>query len=309
MVFYKLDGEITEIEINDISDEFITAGYINSAELNEIYDKFGFAKETVNACRQANPMFRTDVEVHGTYTFTELRIVTDDDTDDWIAVYLMKNFLLVIDINDMDDSTKSGFLNAVKRFPASKLKFEKVACSFIESLISGGNKTIETMRNEISDMEESVVNGSADNSFNAELLNRKKKILKLHNYYEQILDVAETFEENDNEIFSEDNLIYISNLSNKVTRLKEDVDSLNNSLDHLQDAYSSLLDMKLNRTMKIFTVITTIFFPLTIIVGWYGMNFKYMPELAWKYGYVYVIALSVCVVVVLTVFGKKRKWF
>ena len=61
--------------------------------------------------------------------------------------------------------------------------------------------------------------------------------------------------------------------------------------------------------MKILTVITTIFFPLTIIVGWYGMNFQSMPEFAWKYGYVYVIALSVAVVAVLTWIGKKKKWF
>lgn len=309
MVFYRLDRGFSEIGIEEISSDFITAGYINSTELCEIYEKFGFAEETVGACQSVNPMFRTDVEVHDDYTFTELRIVTENGDDDWIAVYLMKNLLLVVDINDKDDSTRSGFLKAVKRFPPSKLKFEKVVSAFIESLISGGNKAIEKMYNEIAEMEESVVKGSADNSFNAQLLTQKKKILKLHNYYEQILDVAETLEDNDNDIFTDENLIYISNLSNKVTRLKEDADSLNNSLDHLQDAYSSLLDMNLNRTMKIFTVITSIFFPLTIIVGWYGMNFKYMPEFEWRFGYLYVIILSVVTVALLTLFGKKKKWF
>jgi magnesium transporter len=61
--------------------------------------------------------------------------------------------------------------------------------------------------------------------------------------------------------------------------------------------------------MKLFTAITSIFFPLTLIVGWYGMNFRYMPEFEWKYGYIFVIALSVSVVTVLTALGKKRKWF
>ena len=67
--------------------------------------------------------------------------------------------------------------------------------------------------------------------------------------------------------------------------------------------------MKMNSTMKIFTVLTSIFFPLTIIVGWYGMNFIYMPELMWKYGYLYVIALSVVTVLVFAIIGKKKKWF
>ena len=127
--------------------------------------------------------------------------------------------------------------------------------------------------------------------------------------YEQLLDITEAIEENENEIFDDDNLIYIMNISNKISRLKEDTDSLSSSVNHLQDAYSSSLDIKLNNVMKRFTVITSIFFPLTLIVGWYGMNFKAMPEFDWKYGYIFVIALSVCVVSVLMIIGKKKKWF
>lgn len=55
--------------------------------------------------------------------------------------------------------------------------------------------------------------------------------------------------------------------------------------------------------------VTTIFFPLTIIVGWYGMNFRYMPELSWRYGYLYVGLLSVLVIIILIIIGKKKKWF
>ncbi len=308
MTFYRLGGQMKKIGIDEISEEFITAGYMTSSELTSVYELLGFDSETVDACQKMNPLFRTDVEVHDEYTFTELRIISGDN-DDWMAVYLKKNFILVVDITDKDSSTKNGFLNSAKRFTGEKLKFEKTICSFIETLIAGDNKTIEKMRNEIAEMEEAVVKGSADDDFNIELLEQKKKLLKMRNYYEQIIDVIETLEENENDIFEEDNIIYISNLSNKVTRLKDDVDSLSNYVDHLQDAYSSFLDMKLNHTMKIFTVITTIFFPLTIIVGWYGMNFESMPEFAWKYGYLYVIVLSAVVVAALTIFGKKRKWF
>jgi magnesium transporter len=61
--------------------------------------------------------------------------------------------------------------------------------------------------------------------------------------------------------------------------------------------------------MKVFTVITTIFMPLTLIVGWYGMNFKYMPELNWKYGYLTVIIASILVVSGCIFFFKKKKLF
>ena len=83
---------------------------------------------------------------------------------------------------------------------------------------------------------------------------------------------------------------------------------LRGSVVHLQDAYQSYIDLKTNHNMQLFTVMTTIFFPLTVIVGWYGMNFEYMPELKWRYGYIFVIVLSVVVVAILAIVGKKKKW-
>ena len=68
------------------------------------------------------------------------------------------------------------------------------------------------------------------------------------------------------------------------------------------------LDVKQNRTMALLTVITTIFMPLTLIAGWYGMNFKYMPELEYKWAYPAVIAVSIIIVIVSLLFFKKKKW-
>ena len=64
----------------------------------------------------------------------------------------------------------------------------------------------------------------------------------------------------------------------------------------LREVYQAQIDIRQNKIMKILTVVTTIFLPLTLIVGWYDMNFKYMPELSWKYGYLAVILLSAVIV-------------
>lgn len=309
MTFFKLKNQAVEIGIDEIKDSVLTAGYISSGELAEIAPRFGFSPETVEACQRANPVFRTGAEVYNDYTFSELRIVNESGDDDWIGVCLKKNLLLVVDIIDYDGSTKNSFLKAVQRTSSTGLKPEKTFCVFLESLIADGSAAIENMRNTISDMEESVVTGKVEDAFNTQLLEIKKKLLRLYNYYDQILDVATTLEDNDNEIFRDEDLVYLTNLSAKVTRLRSDVDSLSDSADHLQDAYSSFLDMKMNRSMKILTVITTAFFPLTIIVGWYGMNFQSMPEFTWRYGYIYVIVLSVVIVAALVAIARKHKWF
>ncbi len=136
----------------------------------------------------------------------------------------------------------------------------------------------------------------------------KKEFLILRNSYEQLIDIVSSLEDNDNEIFEDDDLRYLSNFKDKVKRLREDIDMLRSSVSHLQDAYSSYLDLKTNHIMGVFTAVTTIFFPLTLVVGWYGMNFENMPELSWRFGYLFVIIVSILVVSVLTIIMKKRKW-
>ena len=81
-----------------------------------------------------------------------------------------------------------------------------------------------------------------------------------------------------------------------------------NSLIQIRDLYQSQLDKKQNRIMTLLTVITSIFMPLTLIAGWYGMNFKYMPELEYKAAYPVIIVISIAIVAVCLIIFKKKKW-
>ena len=74
-----------------------------------------------------------------------------------------------------------------------------------------------------------------------------------------------------------------------------------------RDAYDSLINLNLNKTMQTFTTITVIFSPLTLIAGWYGMNFKYMPELNHRFGYLYVISMSIIIVAGIVTILKRKK--
>ncbi len=74
------------------------------------------------------------------------------------------------------------------------------------------------------------------------------------------------------------------------------------------DLYKMRLDMRTNHIMTVLTVVTAIFAPLTLIAGWYGMNFANMPELTWKWGYPLVFVLCLVIAVVCLVFFKRKKW-
>lgn len=309
-MFFEVRNGVQEISPDKLRADVLTAGYVDCDTLQALQETLHFAPSTVDACRTANALFRSGVEVYDDYTFTELRIASTDGADDCVALYICRNLLLVVDVEDRDGSTREKFRAAVQRCgTGGKASIERLVGTFLDALVQNDTAFIEKTGYRLVQLEEQVFANETDKSFNMELLQLKKMLLHTHNYYDQLLDITEAVEENENEIFDEDNLISITNVSAKITRLREDTDSLSRTAEHLQDAYTSALDLQLNHSMKFFTVITTIFFPLTIIVGWYGMNFQSMPEFAWKYGYIYVIALSVAVVAVLTAVGKKKKWF
>ncbi len=309
-MFYRIKDGLAQITPEQADGSGLTAGFVDVQTLGTLYERFGFAPSTVEACGSVNAYFRSGVEVYEDYIFTELRVAgVAGETDDCVALYLRRNEMLLVDIVDADGSTRRKFEAALRRCAAGQASVEKLLCCFIEALVAEAPRYIETTRNQIAAIEESILDEKVDKTLNHTLLSLKQELLRMHNYYDQLLDITETVEEDEMDLFTEKGLMIVSNLSEKLRRLREDIDALGSGVDHLQDAYTSVLDLELNNSMKFFTVLSMVFFPLTIIVGWYGMNFNSMPEFAWKYGYIYVIALSVIVVSVLTIFAKRRRWF
>ena len=115
-------------------------------------------------------------------------------------------------------------------------------------------------------------------------------------------------DENENDFFNEDNTRYFHLFSQRVSRLHNVTSSLRDYSIQIRELYQSQLDKKQNRIMTLLTVITSIFMPLTLIAGWYGMNFKYMPELEHEASYPIIIAVSIAIVIISLIFFKKKKW-
>ncbi len=310
-MFYRFDrNSCKEITIDEVSTDYITACYIPLSEFESCYSRFGFAKSTVIQCKEKKRYFKNSIEVYDEYSFFSLKITEERDIDgehDCIACYIKKNLFLIVDISDSDGSTKSKFAESLKRFSPEVITLEKLIFAFLDSLISDDNNLLEDTDFELNYLEEQIINGRGKSDFYQEMLHRKRQMLVLRNYYEQLSGIGEQLSGNENKLF-EDDLRYFKIFKNKSERLEKNVNLLRDSLIHLSDAYRSMLDLKLNQIMKVFTVITAIFLPLTLIVGWYGMNFKNMPELSWQYGYPAVFVLSAVVAIVCIIVFKRKKF-
>ncbi len=137
---------------------------------------------------------------------------------------------------------------------------------------------------------------------------RSAGIRKLLVHYEQIIDMTQELEENENGFFNKDNLRYIHLFMNLMARRYDSAVSLREHTMQVRDLYNAQLEVRQNRTMTLLTVITTIFMPLTLIAGWYGMSFRYMPELGWRIGYPLVIVISIAIVVFCLIIFRKKRW-
>ena len=114
--------------------------------------------------------------------------------------------------------------------------------------------------------------------------------------------------ENENEFFDDDRLRYIKLFMNRMGRLHDAAASLKDHINQVLELYHTQLEVRQNHIMTILTVVTAIFMPLTLIAGWYGMNFRYMPELEAPYGYLIVIVISAIIAAGSLIYFKVKKW-
>jgi len=107
----------------------------------------------------------------------------------------------------------------------------------------------------------------------------------------------------------EGKIAYFSDIYDHLLKLTEMIEANRELTTDIRDSYISINSNETNHVMKVLTVITTIFMPLTFIVGVYGMNFHYMPELTWKYGYFGALILMLIIAVWMSIWFKKKGWF
>jgi magnesium transporter len=200
-----------------------------------------------------------------------------------------------------------NIVERIKRYKKWKKPcLERFFYDFLELIIHGDLAIMQKYEVELDNLEKEIMEDAQDAHMqrNNDI---RGDIRDLRIHYEQLQDLGQELEENENGFFKEENLRYFHMFSSRVDRLYDAATHLRDYTIQLNDLYQSQLDVSQNRVMTVLTVVTTIFMPLTLIVGWYGMNFKYMPELDSRLGYPIVIILSLLIVVGSITFFKIKK--
>lgn len=196
---------------------------------------------------------------------------------------------------------------AAKKYFNETASNERAMYYFFKNLFKGDTKNLEEIEDRISDLDDAVIHDGSE-EVREKILDTRYEVLRLKKYYEQFEEIFDELCENDNEVISDDYLQYFDILNNRCGRLLSQVLNLKEYVVQVRESYQAQIDIEQNRLMKVFTLMTSIFLPLTLIAGWYGMNLK-MPEFAWDYGYPIVIGVCILVCVVWAVVFHKKGWF
>lgn len=218
-----------------------------------------------------------------------------------ILFFINQHHIVIID----DDGFAERLIERIRRSKTRQgVTRERFLYNFITQFMSRDLELLGRYERQIMELEEKVQNGRTQD-FQNKIAPIRKELLTLRGYYDELMDLGRDLEENENGFFAKKQVKYFGTIADRADRLMNRTAHLLEYAQQVREAYQAQVDAQQNKNMQFLTVISTIFFPLTLITGWYGMNFKNMPEL--EQGYPGVIVLSLVVIFVCIFIFKKKK--
>ena len=217
---------------------------------------------------ELSEIYLTKAEVNydsltGTFSIPDRKCPSEDDLK--FAFVLDEKGIVFID----DTGAASAIVEGVMRTKKWKLpSLERFLYDFLDQIVKDDLRLMEKYESELDSMEQAIIDGD-ENLPSGRLNDIRNDIRYLRIHYEQLMDLAAEFEENENVFFKYENLRFFRLFINRAERLHEASMSLRDYTMQLRDLYKAHLDIKQNRIMTVLTVVTTIFMPLTLIAGWY----------------------------------------
>lgn len=179
---------------------------------------------------------------------------------------------------------------------------------FLEHLLRDDIPYLQEYDDRLSNLEELLLHVELK-AFDQRIFRVRKELSALCSYYQQLSDVCETLQQNTSEQDDAKDAQLFGLLTGKIDRLYSMIQMMTDYSIQLREMHQTKIDMRQNQIMQTLTIVTTIFMPLSLVAGWYGMNFAVMPELKVSYGY--PVVCVICLLIIgLEIFAfKKKKWF
>ncbi|NLT23391.1 MAG: magnesium/cobalt transporter CorA [Syntrophorhabdus sp.] len=256
---------------------------------------------------------RPKMEDYDNLLFLVLRVLFPDNGagrigSDQISFVLGDRYLI-----SFQERKTDLFKAVIDRLQMGKSRIRKSGAdyllySLIDVIVDNYFVILELIGDNVEEMEVRLISGGRVETL-AAIQRMKKDLIYLRRSVWPLREALSGLERGESRLISGGLHVFFRDIYDHTIHAIDTIESLRDMLSGMLDIYLSSVSNRLNQVMKVLTIISTIFIPLTFIAGVYGMNFKNIPEIGWEYGYPASLALMVLVSLAMLYYFKKKKWF
>jgi magnesium transporter len=238
-----------------------------------------------------------------TYNTTEHEIVTEQVSfilgDTFVFSFLEKSDNI---FNPIQDRITNNY-GRVRKQPSDYLFY-----ALMDVVVDQYFLVLEQIEHNIESLDDEVITNT-DRSQIEKIYNLKNKLLLTRRSIWPLREIFSRLTREESKLINKRIMPYLRDLLDHAIQVTETIELQRELTTGIMETHLSMMSFKMNEVMKVLTIIATIFIPLTFIVGIYGMNFKYMPELEWPWAYFALWGVMICVVLLMVFYFRRKKWF
>jgi magnesium transporter len=256
---------------------------------------------------------RPQAKDFGSFIFIVLKMAKYDPADDellteQVSLVVGSNFV----ISFQEGKEGDVFGSVRERIRAGKDRIRKMGADYLAHALMDASvdsyfTVLEQIGMKLEDVEDETLNHPTPKTLE-QIHKLKRNLIFLRKAVWPVREVASFLERSESPLIEKTTKIYFRDIFDHSLQLIDLIETFRDVAAGMLDIYLSSLSNRMNEVIKVLTIISTIFIPLTFLAGLYGMNFKNMPELGWRFGYYGVLALMVAIVVFMLFFFKRKRW-
>lgn len=253
---------------------------------------------------------RPKFEDYDSYVVAIMKMInyTDKVTAEQLSIVLLDNMVISFQEpqgGDAFDIIRTRLRQAKGRI--RKAGADYLAYALMDAVVDHYFHAIEKIGDAVEKIEEEIISDH-DNKSLLQLYALKREMIYLRKQVWPMRDMISNVVRSETKLINPSTDIYLRDLQDHVTRIIDTVETYRDLLSGIMDIYLSTNANKMNEVMKVLTIMSSIFIPVTFIAGVYGMNFEFMPELKSPYGYIITWGVMIAIMAGLIIYFKRKKW-
>ena len=298
---YKLTESVTWINVN---------GLKHTDQIENIgsqYDLHPLVLEDI-----VNTTQRPKIDEYEGYLFIVLKMLYYDENEniviEQVSFVLGKNYVITFQESEGDVFDPIRERLRLDNGRIRGLKSDYLMYALIDAVVDNYFSIIETLGNKIEDLETDLFGGNAKEGINIEVQQLKREILKVRRAIFPLRDIINRIEKGEHPLIYKRTITYYRDIYDHLIQVSENIDIYREMIWSLMDMYMTTISNRMNEVMKVLTIMSSIFIPLTFLAGIYGMNFEYIPELRYQNGYFVLLGVMFLMFIGLLFYFKRKKW-